>query len=135
MTSVRWLPQMGGLLLSAAVLASCHPHQPTVQSEVPADQWTSYGRDYSEQRFSPLDDISAGNVGTLGVAWTYDMREGRGVEATPLVVNGTMYVTSAWSVVYALDARTGKELWVFDPAVDKAVGAKACCDVVNRGVA
>jgi quinohemoprotein ethanol dehydrogenase len=59
----------------------------------------------------------------------------RGAEATPLVVDGVMYVTSAWSIVHALDARTGARLWVHDPRVDRAVGAKACCDVVNRGVA
>ena len=71
----------------------------------------------------------------LGLAWTYEMRTNRGASATPLVVDGVMYVTSAWSLVYALDAVTGQERWVYDPKVDRAVGAKACCDVVNRGVA
>ena len=102
---------------------------------VTADDWPSYGRDAAEQRFSPLTQIDAGNVARLGVAWSYAMRDGRGVEATPIMVGGVLYVTSAWSIVYALDARTGRELWVFDPKVDRSVGAKTCCDAVNRGVA
>ena len=108
---------------------------PAAGGQVAARDWTSYGRDYSEQRFSPLEQIRTGNVSRLGVAWVYAMRDGRGVEATPLVIDGVMYVTSAWSIVYALDARTGRELWVYDPQVDRAIGANSCCDVVNRGVA
>ncbi len=63
------------------------------------------------------------------------MKTNRSASATPLVVDGVMYVTSAWSLVYALDAATGQERWVYDPKVERAVGAKACCDVANRGVA
>jgi PQQ-dependent dehydrogenase (methanol/ethanol family) len=97
--------------------------------------WLTHGRTYEEQRFSPLTAIDRSSVDELGLAWTYELRTNRGAEATPIVVDGVMYVTSAWSVVYALDARTGDELWVHDPAVDRSVGANACCDVVNRGVA
>ncbi len=100
-----------------------------------AEEWLTYGGTYDEQRHSKLDQINKENVGQLGVAWTYDLATNRGVESTPIVVDGVMYVTSAWSVVYALDAKTGVEKWVYDPAVDRAVGVKACCDVVNRGVA
>jgi quinohemoprotein ethanol dehydrogenase len=99
------------------------------------DEWPAYGRDSAEQRFSPIKDIDTSNIAKLGLTAAYAMRDGRGVEATPLVVGGTLYVTSAWSIVYALDAVTGEERWVFDPKVDRAVGAKACCDAVNRGVA
>ena len=98
-------------------------------------EWLSYGGTYDEQRHSSLTTINKDNVGDLGVAWTYDLATNRGVESTPIVVDGVMYVTSAWSVVYALDAKTGEELWVHEPDVDRAVGVKACCDVVNRGVA
>jgi quinohemoprotein ethanol dehydrogenase len=100
-----------------------------------AEEWLTYGGTYDEQRHSSLTGVNAENVSQLGVAWTYDLATNRGVEATPIVVEGVMYVTSAWSVVYALDAKTGEELWVYDPDVDRAVGVKACCDVVNRGVA
>ncbi|MEO0981559.1 MAG: PQQ-dependent dehydrogenase, methanol/ethanol family [Pseudomonadota bacterium] len=98
-------------------------------------EWLSYGRTYDEQRHSPLDKINTETVGELGVAWTYDLATHRGVEATPIVIDGVMYVTSAWSIVYALDAKTGAEKWVYDPGVDRARGVAACCDVVNRGVA
>ena len=100
----------------------------------PGAEWLSHSGGYDEQRHSPLAKITPANVSGLGVAWTYDLATNRGVESTPIVVDGVMYVTSAWSVVYALDARTGEELWVYDPTVDKRVGANACCDVVNRGV-
>ena len=98
-------------------------------------EWLTYGGTYDEQRHSSLIGISKENVGELGVAWTYDLQTNRGVESTPIVVDGTMYVTSAWSVIYALDPVTGAEKWVYDPDVDRAVGVNACCDVVNRGVA
>jgi quinohemoprotein ethanol dehydrogenase len=114
------------LLCLMLVLAGC--------SSTESD-WPSYGRDSAEQRFSPMEDINTANVNTLGLSWSYAMRDGRGVEATPLMVGGTLYVTSAWSIVYALDAATGAEKWVFDPKVDRSIGAKSCCDAVNRGVA
>jgi quinohemoprotein ethanol dehydrogenase len=100
-----------------------------------AGNWLTHGRTYAEDRFSPLTQISIENVDELGLAWSYEMREPRGAEATPIVVDGVMYVTSAWSIVYALDAATGRELWVFDPEVPRARGASACFDVGNRGVA
>lgn len=100
-----------------------------------AGEWLTHGRDYAETRFSPLKKIDAENVKQLGLAWSYDTGTNRGLEATPIVSGGVMYTTGSWSIVYALDARTGKELWKYDPAVPHRYGAKACCDVVNRGVA
>jgi PQQ-dependent dehydrogenase (methanol/ethanol family) len=97
--------------------------------------WLTHGRTYGEQRFSPLAQVTGENVGRLGLAWSYEMKTTRGASATPIVVDGVMYVTSAWSLVYALDAKTGAERWVYDPNVDRTVGTSACCDVVNRGVA
>ncbi|MEK7381561.1 MAG: PQQ-binding-like beta-propeller repeat protein, partial [Gemmatimonadota bacterium] len=97
--------------------------------------WLSHGRSYSEQRFSPLLAIDTASVASLGLAWSRELPTSRGAEATPIVVDGVMYVTSAWSVVTALDAKTGEVRWSYDPAVDHRVGSKACCDVVNRGVA
>jgi len=97
--------------------------------------WPSYGLDYAESRFSRLTEINAGNAKSLGLVWSYDLESIRGVEATPLVVDGVMYVTASWSVVHAIDARSGKRLWSFDPGVPRTGGYKGCCDVVNRGVA
>jgi PQQ-dependent dehydrogenase (methanol/ethanol family) len=104
-------------------------------AEAEPGNWMSYGRTYSEQRYSPLGEINADSVGKLGLAWSYDLNTERGVEATPLVVDGVMYTTSSWSIVHALDARTGKHIWTYDPKVAKDKARHACCDVVNRGVA
>ena len=97
--------------------------------------WLSYGLDYTESRFSRLRQVNAENVQALGLVWAYNLESTRGVEATPLVVDGIMYVTASWSVVHAVDARTGKRLWTYDPQVPREAGYKGCCDVVNRGVA
>ena len=97
--------------------------------------WMSYGRTYDEQRFSPLKQITDQNVGHLGLAWYYDVDIPRGQEATPLVVDGVMYFTTAWSKVVALDAATGAKLWAYDPKVRPEWAVNACCDVVNRGAA
>ncbi|MBE1527675.1 quinohemoprotein ethanol dehydrogenase [Sphingopyxis sp. OAS728] len=99
------------------------------------DDWGGIGYSYDEQRFSPLTDINDKNVGELGIAWTADLDDARGQEATPVVVDGVMYVTHAWSKVSAWDAATGKPLWKFDPKVPGERAVSACCDVVNRGVA
>jgi quinohemoprotein ethanol dehydrogenase len=98
-------------------------------------EWLTYGGTYDEQRHSSLKEIEPANVAQLGVAWTYDLNSNRGIEATPIVHDGVMYATSSWSILHAVDAKTGKELWVYDPGADKSVGVDACCDVVNRGVA
>ncbi|HEV7714287.1 MAG TPA: PQQ-dependent dehydrogenase, methanol/ethanol family [Steroidobacteraceae bacterium] len=98
-------------------------------------QWMSHGRTYGEQRFSPLTKINIGNVATLGLAWYGDFDTRRGQESTPIIVDGAIYVTTAWSKVYAYDAKTGKPLWKYDPQVPGEWGVNACCDVVNRGVA
>ena len=97
--------------------------------------WMSHGRTYSEQRYSPLEKINASNVKDVGLAWQFQLSTNRGVEVTPIVVDGVMYVTSAWSPVYALNAKTGELLWKYDPEVPKETGKFACCDVANRGVA
>ncbi|MGI9293688.1 MAG: PQQ-dependent dehydrogenase, methanol/ethanol family, partial [Pseudomonadales bacterium] len=97
--------------------------------------WMTHGRTYSEQRYSPLDKITTANVKDLGLAWSHDFGTKRGIEATSLVVDGVMYATSSWSIVHALDARTGELLWTYDPEVAKDVTEHACCDAVNRGVA
>ncbi len=103
--------------------------------EAADDGWRSHGRTYSEQRHSPLKSISTNNVSELGLAWSYALNSSRGIEATPIVHNGIMYVTSTWNIVHAVDARSGKKIWEYDPKVDKAQAAKGCCDAVNRGVA
>lgn len=100
-----------------------------------AGNWMSYGRTYNEQRFSPLRQINDQNVSHLGLAWYVDLDARRGQEATPIVVDGVMYFSTAWSKVFAVNAATGEKLWSYDPKVPPEWAVNACCDVVNRGVA
>jgi quinohemoprotein ethanol dehydrogenase len=122
------------------------PEKPQVTVDGPANarlanavsepqNWLSHGGTYAEQRFSALDQISRTNVGQLKLAWFYDLDTNRGQEGTPLVVDGVLYTSTAWSKVVALDAATGKLLWQFDPKVPPDTAFNGCCDVVNRGVA
>jgi quinohemoprotein ethanol dehydrogenase len=104
------------------------------------EEWLALGGNQMMQHFSPLQLINRDNVKDLGFAWESDANNTignvqRGLEATPIVVDGIMYTSGAWGFVYAVDARTGKQKWRYDPAVDASYGRRACCDVVNRGVA
>ena len=139
------------VMLSVVALAACSKKSeespaasappaapPPVVATAPAlpdTEWSLHGLDVGEQRYSPLDQINRDNVDQLGLAWSFNMYTRRGVEATPLMVDGTLYVSGSWSMVYALDARTGELKWFYDPQVERAFLAKGCCDAVNRGVA
>jgi len=124
----------------AAAAAAKRPAAVDAARLVAADgdvaNWLSYGRTYDEQRFSPLEQINADNVSQLKLAWFYDLDTAHRVqESTPLVIDGVMYVTSAWSKVFALNAATGDRVWTYDPKVPGEWAVNACCDVANRGVA
>ncbi len=106
-----------------------------INADAEPGAWLSHGRTYSEQRFSPLEKINLDNVDELGLAWHYKLDVDRATEATPIIVDGVMYVTGAFSIVSALDPVTGKELWKYDPKVPRDKGRDGCCDVANRGVA
>ena len=101
----------------------------------PDVEWRQHGFTAAEDRFSPLADINAGNVSKLGLAWYFDYPTSRGMEATPLVIDGVIYTTGSWSMVYANDALSGELLWFYDPQVPRDWAVHGCCDVVNRGVA
>ncbi len=102
-------------------------------------QWLSLGRNWQADRFSPLTKISVDSADKLGLAWEYEFRSHRGrvehgQEATPLVVDGVIYASGPWGSAIAVDARTGKERWRYDPEVDGSYNRRACCDVVSRGL-
>ncbi|MBK6287114.1 MAG: PQQ-dependent dehydrogenase, methanol/ethanol family [Gammaproteobacteria bacterium] len=127
---------------SAAASSAAAPQQVAdvdgariVASDSEPFNWMSHGRSYDEQRFSPLAQIDESNVAQLGIDWSFDFPTRRGMEATPIVVDGRMYVTSTWSKVYAFDAASGSMLWHYDPEVPGAWAVHLCCDAVNRGVA
>jgi len=100
-----------------------------------ADQWFTPGRDGAGTYYSPLHDINAGNVARLGFAWQYHLGTRRGLEATPIVIDGVMYAVGNFGRVYVVDAVSGRELWTYDPQIDGQWGRYACCDAVNRGLA
>lgn len=99
------------------------------------DNWLVNGGTFQGGYYSKLSEINEQTVKTLGPAWYFEFDTNRGQESEPLVVDGVMYVTTAMSKVYALDAVTGKQIWFYDPMVSGADVAKACCDAVNRGAA
>ena len=101
----------------------------------PGKEWLNYGRTYKEQRYSPLAEINKNNVNELDLAWSFKFDTARGMEATPIMHNGVLYVSTGWSHVHAINARTGAELWHYDAKVPKSHLAKTCCGPVNRGVA
>ncbi len=132
----------------AAILSSCT----TASSDTPAmavstaaagdplaqpaaGEWPSDGRDYTAQRYSPLTQIDASNVSQLGLAWFDDLDTYRGVEATPIYADGVLYNTLPWNITTAYDARTGAELWTYDPQTPREFGRLACCEPVSRGLA
>jgi len=137
------------MLLAAVLLAGCdHKAETDATSSAaatalpsattgtaPDAEWQQHGLNAAETRFSTLQDINSGNVADLGLAWYFDYPTNRGMEATPLVVDGVIYTTASWSMVFAHDARSGELLWFHDPQVPREWAVHLCCDVVNRGVA
>jgi quinohemoprotein ethanol dehydrogenase len=134
---------LGGLLGSGAAAERAAQSAPAKAAQVDAarlasldpDQWLTAGRDANGTYYSPLKDIDPANVAKLGFAWDYHLRTNRGLEATPLVIDGVMYASGNFGRVYALDAATGQELWKYDPHIDGQWARYACCDAVNRGLA
>ena len=108
---------------------------PLVDFNSSPNEWLLHGRTYAEERHSPLDQINTSNVDQIGLSWSFETGTNRGHETTPIVKDGVMFITAPWSVVHALDAKTGDLLWTHDPKVERAWANNACCDVVNRGVA
>ena len=98
-------------------------------------QWMSVGRTYGEERFSPLNQINRASVKDLGLAWYADLGSTRGLEASPLMVDGVLYDTQPWNITTAFDAKTGKLLWRYDPKVPQQSARQSCCDIITRGLA
>lgn len=117
-----------------ALGAAAVDHARQLAADKEPGTWMSSGRTYDEQRYSPLTQINKDNVSKLGLTWYGDVDTERGQESTPVVVDGMLYITTAWSMVKAYNAKTGEKVWEYDPKVDRSVGQVACCDVVNRGV-
>ena len=146
MRNSRRLAALAALMVTAATLGACS-NMPSggkadgkawtellAESKNPKD-WVTYGGTFDEQRFSRLTQVNDTSVSQLGLEWSYEFDTSRAQEATPLEFEGVIYVTTAWSKVYAIETKTGKLLWQYDPKVPGEFGAKGCCDVGNRGAA
>ena len=140
----RWIGGVAAGVAVALTVASVHGQQARKVDDAtllkPADgDWVGYGRDYAETHHSPLKQIDQSNVSRLGVAWSVEVGSEGKLETTPLVFDGVLYGTSTWSQVYAIDIRTGKVKWQWDPGLVRGGfdgdGPRACCGPVNRGVA
>lgn len=127
MKAIRAVARTSVAMLAGALLVSARPAPPPVE-------WPVYGRTNMGLRFVPADQINRATIQRLGLAWYHEFDTDRGQESTPIMVGGVLYVSTAWSKVFAFDARSGRQLWSFDPEVPKPTLAKSCCDAINRGV-
>jgi quinohemoprotein ethanol dehydrogenase len=140
-TGLRSALMVAGGTAAALTLSAQAPRQvdDAMLLNPAAGDWVTYGRDYAETHHSPLTQIDQSNVSRLGVAWSVEVGSQGKIETTPIVYDGVLYGTSTWSVVYAIDVRTGTLKWRWDPALVKGGfsegGARYCCGPVNRGVA
>ena len=131
-----------GIRIAASALAlavSCGAHAVTdediLKDAETTDDIVSYGMGLQGQRFSPLTDLNTDNVKHLQPVWGFAFggEKMRGQESQPMIKDGVMYVTASYSRVYAIDVKTGEEIWQYDARLPD--GIMPCCDVVNRGVA
>jgi quinohemoprotein ethanol dehydrogenase len=132
-----WFPAFAGMTIVVGIvmiLAACSLQQATTSS-LTADDWGTTGGDSGKSHHSLLSDINAKNIGKLGLAWGAELGTNRVLEATPIVIDGTLYTSGVAGRAYAFDAESGKELWRFEPDVDMQVNRTVCCDQANRGVA
>ncbi|UZW56432.1 PQQ-dependent dehydrogenase, methanol/ethanol family [Sphingobium sp. JS3065] len=127
---------VGWASAAGLILSGCSATKSNAFDDGATDQgWALHGRSVNGARFSPMSNINSGNIRELGLAWSFKIDPDRGMQATPIVVDGVMYVTGPYSIVYALDATTGQELWHYDPEVDRGITGRGCCGPNNRGVA
>jgi len=125
---------IGGLMLLVLTLYGCGPRKVERDAQAPVEEWPNYGNDPGSSRYSPLTEITRNNLWDLKVAWVYHTGDvsyanstwnGKKVwakstfEATPLFVDGTLYIVSPFNRIIALDPETGREKWTFDPKLDR----------------
>lgn len=142
MTRLTKAPELAFMAM-ALLLAGCgekkaQPDSRDLPATLLADgaNWPSGGRDYSEQNFSPLEEITEASVGKLGLAWSLDLEGEHSLEATPLAIDGILYFSGQQSKVYAVDAVSGKTLWTYDPRAGEADPTRLrYVFSVNRGLA
>lgn len=135
MKAASLVPACMAALIAIGAGAANITEERAIAADQEPESWLLHGGNYAEQRYSRLNQINASNVKQLGLAWIFETDLVRGHEASPVVVDGVMYLTGPWSRVFAVDATSGKLIWRYNPQVPGKKGYDACCDVVNRGVA
>lgn len=106
-----------------------------LNADLEPEQWMTLGRDYGETHYSPLAQINEETVSEIGFAWEFKTGTTRGLEATPIIIDGVLYASGNWGAAYAVNAATGEAIWTFQPDVNHQYARYSCCDIVNRGVA
>ncbi len=106
-----------------------------INADANQGDWLSYGRNYQEDRYSSLDQIDKSNVAQLNLAWAKELGVTKGLQATPIVVDGIMFFSGPFNQVWAIDARTGEQIWYLDPQFDHDKNIHLCCGFTNRGLA
>jgi alcohol dehydrogenase (cytochrome c) len=134
---IRYLRSLSTLALQPTTEAKAPKVEVSAErllsSDQDADNWLMYGRDYANLRFSPLKEIDKNNVQNLVPVWSFQTGVADGLEATPLFVDGVIYLSTSWNHVFAVDAKTGAELWHYKRQLPEKL--TFCCGPVNRGVA
>ena len=134
--SRAWFVSLLLLLACTAQAADTNVDDKYLESGGDGSNWPAYGRTSTEQRYSPLDTINAGNVKQLGIEWVTELPNERSLIATPLAVDGVLYFTGSYSRTYAVEARSGKLLWQFDPqTIERAGDRLRIMWDINRGPA
>jgi len=134
---LKWLLPAVAMVLLTGIVAARQTDRVNDSLNNPSisREWVTYGHSLSEQRYSPLTQIDQWNVGRLSLAWSVVIGQGNGAQAaTPLFSNGVLFGITNWSITFAVDAETGKEMWRYDPQVVPG-SVRLCCGVHNRGVA
>lgn len=112
------------MLVAGSAGAATTIDDQALANEADGRNWAAYGRTYSEQRYSPLEQVNADNVGRLGLDWSMDLPNDRSLNGTPIVVDGVIYFEGSYNFVYAVEAKTGKTLWTYDPEAIKHAGER-----------
>ena len=120
---------MTRILLALALASAAWAQEVTSQRLINADKetqnWLQYSRTYNAWRYSPLDQVNRSNIKRLVPVWSFQTGDIQGgLQATPLVADGVMYISTSWNRVYALDAATGKKLWHYIYEKPKQVAAQ-----------
>jgi alcohol dehydrogenase (cytochrome c) len=121
--------------LGASIAAQQITNRDLIEAAKTPDRWLTYSGDYSGRRHSPLTQITPANVQQLTAQWTFQTGVLGKFEATPIILDGIIYITGPNNTAWALDARTGRSIWQYQRILPDTAELNVCCGMVNRGIA